>query len=322
MAELNIKDDGRIGFGVYHLDPRWCSFEDFNWFVDKGYFNTYILNFDGGGGTTVGAARKVQETGGKAWLGSGDKGIYFSRKESLSEYMQRIDKTVSIYKEKELWDDTFLGFSFDEPLLKRGHTNQDLYDMTKALYENYGKRIFSVFSAYEVIGKKGNFDDPEGTLILEDFATEYLTDIGHDNYAYDFRVPSTEKMQNKYKEHSEKNPEIYDARTFYKFYFDTLKDRVVNKKAKVWTFPCLYETSTWTGKWSDEDYCIAHLNGLTDLLFEQENIGGVMGYVFKSWSAEHRGLDYNLSRYNPNRWEKLEEAIYKTRERIENASAK
>ena len=45
MAELNIKDDGRIGFGVYHLDPRWCSFEDFNWFVDKGYFNTYILNF-------------------------------------------------------------------------------------------------------------------------------------------------------------------------------------------------------------------------------------------------------------------------------------
>ncbi len=322
MADLNIKDDGRIGFGVYHLDPRWTSFEEFNWFVDKGYFNTYILNFDGGGGTTVGAAKKVQETGGKAWLGSGDKGIYFSRKESLSEYMQRIDKTVSIYKEKELWDDTFLGFSFDEPLLKKYHTNEDLLAMTKALYEEYGKRIFSVFSAYEVIGRKGNWDDPEGTLILEDFATEYLTDIGYDSYGFDFRVPSTERMQKKFKEMSETNPEIYDARTYYKFYFDTLKKKVVNKDAKVWTFPCLYSTNTWAGIKSDEDYCIAHLKGLTDFLFEQENIGGVMGYGFKSWSEENRALDFNLNRYNPNRWEKLEEAIYKTRERIENASTK
>ena len=313
IAKENYRDF--LGLGAWSLDPRWYSFDEFNWFADKNYFNTYMLNFEGLG-TTVYAAKKLQEKNCQFWLATANAGIYFSYKESLSEYMKRIDNFVSKLKENEVWD-SFIGFSYDEPLLKKYHTNQDLYDMTKALYEAYGKRNFVCFSGQEVSGKKGNWNDPDGTLILESFATEYISDAGFDSYGYDFRKESSPAMERKYKSLNETYPDIHDAESYYKHYFDMLKDRLVNKDTKIWYFPCMYEVNTWGAFKSDEDYCIAHLKGFTDMLLKEKNPGGMMGYTFKSWSGNTVALDHFLGRNNPNRWERFEEELYNTKKLLE-----
>ncbi len=313
IAKENYRD--YLGLGIWSLDPRWMTFDDFKWFVDRDLFNTYMLNFDGPG-TTLSAAKMVQEKGAQIWLATGSNGVFFSKKETLSEYMKRIGNFVNKLKENEVWD-SFIGFSYDEPLLKKYHTNQDLYDMTKALYEEYGKRNFVCFSGQEVAGKKGNWNDPDGTLILESFATEYISDTGFDSYGYDFRSPSTPAMERRYKALSETMPDIHDAESYYNHFYSLLKDRMINKEAKIWYFPCTYKVNTWGAFTSDEDYCIAHLKGFTDMLLKEKNSGGMMGYTFKSWSIKEPGLDLLLSRHNPDRWERFEEELYNTKKLLE-----
>ena len=313
IAKENYRDF--LGLGAWSLDPRWYSFDEFNWFADKKYFNTYLLNFEGLG-TTIYAAKKLREQNCQLWLATASTGIYFSYKESLSDYMKRIDNFVSKLKYNGVWD-SFVGFSYDEPLLKRNHTNQDLYDMTKALYEAYGKRNFVCFSGQEVAGAKGNWNDPEGTLILESFATEYISDVGFDSYGYDFRRPSSPAMEKRFETISETMPGVHDAESYFKYFYGMLKDRMINKDAKIWYFPCMYEVNTWGGFKSDEDYCLGHLNGFKDILLKEENPGGLMGYTFKSWSENTFALDHFLGRNNPNRWERFEQELYNTKKLFE-----
>lgn len=314
MEKYDAKN--KLGMGVYNLDPRWMSFEDFDWYVDQGYINTFILNMDGFG-TTVCAAQKLQESGGQAWLGCP---VFTSKKESLSDYMGRLVNYTKRLNERGVWD-RFIGFNFDEPLLQRDTTNDDLLAVTKAMHEEFGMRIYPVFSTYEILGQKGNWNDPNGTLILESYATEYLTDIGFDSYGYDFRPP-TEAMAKKLASVSETYPQVTDTASYYRFMFDSLKDIVVNKEAKVWVTPSMYYSYTWAGCYSDEDYNTAHLKGLFDILMEQEHPGGIMGYTFKSWSKAERGLDFFLNPRNPERWTKFEAAMREIHDKIKDIEIK
>ena len=79
----------------------------------------------------------------------------------------------------------------------------------------------------------------------------------------------------------------------------------------------MYEVNTWGAFKSDEDYCIAHLKGFTDMLLKEKNPGGMMGYTFKSWSGNTVALDHFLGRNNPNRWERFEEELYKAKKLLE-----
>lgn len=309
----------KLGLNFYHLDPRWCSYEDFDFFVDRGFVNSVILAM-ASFGTTLHACRKMKEIGGAVWLCAP---VYFSRKETITEYMEKIARYVNKLKENDVWD-TVVGFHWDEPLLHYPHTNEDLLEMTKALTEEYGKRIYPVFSGYEVMGKKGNHDDPEGILILESFATKYITDAGFDSYGYDFRVPSTQAMQNRIAELA-KTPEfegITSSVGYYERYFDALKNRLINPDTKIWVYPCAYDVYTWAGIYSDEDYCIEHLKGLTDILLKQEHPGGISCYTYKSWGPDHRSMDYYLGKNCPERWEKFEAALIETYNKIKDIEVK
>ena len=317
MENQKYDAKNKLGFGIYHLDPRWDSFENFNEMADRGYLNAFTITMDSFG-TTEAALIKAAEIGAQVWLIAPE---YYSAKETLDEYLAKIRKFTDKIKEKGLWENV-VGFHWDEPLLHPPHTNQDLYDMTRALTEEYGIRMFPVFSAQEVMGRKGNWNDPDGTLILEEFATEYLTDIGYDSYGYDYRIPSTQTMENKLKSVNQTIPEITSTETYYRHYFDTLKKRCLNKKARIWVFPCTYRTYTWAGIHSDEDYCIAHLKGLTDLLLEQEYPGGILGYTYKSWSHASVGLDLFLDKNNPDRWTRFEEAMRETYNKIKDIEIK
>lgn len=317
MADLKRDPNKLVGLGFYHLNPRWTSFNTFDWMVDRGYINSVIGNLDNLG-NVYGATEKMAEVGGQVWLNTP---AFYSAKESLSDYMGNMAKKMNSLKEKSVYE-TIVGFHWDEPLLHKPHTNSDLLAMTKALYEEYGLRNYPVFSSQEVLGQKGNWDDPDGMLILESEATQYLTDIGFDSYGYDYRTPSTQTMQNKLVQMHERFPEITDTASYYRFMFNKLKDRVVNKEAKVWVYPCAYSCYTWAGITSDEDYCIAHLKGMTDLLFEQEHMGGIHLYTFKTWTRSQPSMDVHLDKDNPNRWEKFEQALRDTYDRINNIEVK
>ncbi len=299
----------KFGFGFYHFDPRWTSFETFDEYLSRGYINSTIVVMDSYG-TALYAAKKMKEIGGEVWLCATP---FYSAKETIQEYMEKIDKFVQRLKDDDVFD-VIAGFHWDEPLLHRPHTNQDFLTMTKALTEAYGKRIYPVFSVQEVAGVRGNIDDPEGDVVLEKFATEYITDTGFDSYGFDFREPSTEAMQRKLMQVHEKYPNVNNTTDYYKNYIDALKRRCINPNVKIWVYPCAYNCNTWAQIPADEDYCIAHLNGLKDILLEQEHIGGIHSYTFKSWGTKSRAMDYFLSKDCPVRWNKYEEAckeVYK-----------
>ncbi len=307
MANYDAKN--KLGLGLYHFDPRWDSFENFNEIVDRGYFNSFILASEIG--TCSGAAQKIREIGGQIWLGTSP---YFSAKETLSEYMKKIDKRITALKERDAFD-RVVGFHWDEPLLHKPHTNEDFLTMTRALHEEYGLRIFPVFSGYETTGRKGNWNDPEGMLVLEDFATPYITDYGFDSYGYDFRK-STQAQLGRFKTLQEQYPEIHSTESYYHYYLYTLKNRIQNKKARMWVFPCAYTVYTWGGFVCDEDYCIAHLKGLTDILLADDRPGGIFGYTYKTWRQSEPGMDIHLAADNPQRWTRYEEALRETYDRI------
>ena len=304
-----------LGFGFYHFDPRWTTFREFDKLFDKGYVNSLILGMDSYG-TTSHAVSKMKEKGGQVWLGAP---LFCSRRESMSEYLERVKKYTDKLKEEELFD-VVTGFHWDEPLLHRPHTNEDLLEMTRALTGEYGLRMYPVFSGYEVMGRRGNWDDPEGTTILESFATEFLTDVGFDSYGYDFQIPSTVSMQNKLKSVNETYPEIDSTINYYRHYFDTLKKRCMNPDVKIWVYPCAYRTWTWAQTFSDEDYCIAHLKGLKDVLLEQDNPGGIHNYTYKSWGKKSIAMDYFLAEDCPERWNRFEEACKEVYKELEEYS--
>lgn len=305
----------KIGMGLYHLDPRWCSFEDFKYMADLGIFNSYKLQC--GYGTSVGAIQIAKEHGSQVWLGMES----FQANENLSGYVQRADRFIQKLKEQNLWD-TIVGFHWDEPISASRWTNEAFRDMTKAFSEEYGKRIFPVFASFQVAGTKGNFSDPDDARLLTREATKYITDFGYDAYGFDFRRPYSESMTKKINEISQKFPEVTSVDDYYRFYLKTLEERMENKNAKVWVFPAAYTTNTWAGYKTDEDYCIAHLEGLKKILFEFKNPGGIFNYTYKTWNIAEPGMDLHLSRNNPERWNKYEEACRKVLNEIKDIEVK
>ena len=300
----------KIGMAIYHLDPRWCRWGDFCKMADRGMTNAYRLDFNRG--TTILGAERARETGEQIWLAAP---TFFSCEESITDYIAGMNKFIDKLKEQELWD-TVVGFQWDEPLLKAKHTNADLLEMTKAVYEEYGKRTFPVFSSYEVFGRKGNMEDPDGNTILAPESTKYLTDIGFDNYGMDFRAVN-DRLAAKLKENSEKfGVELKNSEDYYRHHLKALLDKAQREDVKVWLFPTAYLCGSWSGGQTDEDYCIAHLEGMKKILLDQKNPGGLFLYTYKSWSYSSRGLDFYLSDENPNRWNRFEEAAKKVFDEI------
>ncbi len=304
MAEsVNKKYHGKIGMGFYHLDPRWCTFHDFDEFANKGMQNCFRVNMDSYN-TTQYVCFRAAETGEQIWLGGNP---YFSKYQTIKEYIEDMDKFIDKLKGDGVWD-TVVGFQWDEPLLKRDHTNEDFQTMTKAVFETYGKRIFPVYSLQELVGFKGNPDDPDGIKILKREDTPYVTDAGFDVYGYDFRLPTTERQANRFKILSQElGTEITSTKQLMQFYTKRMIENSIREDVKVWFYPCAYSCSTWSKAdyKTDEDYCIAHMQGMKELLLEQKNPGGLFAYTFKSW-RHNDALDWHLSPYNPNPWKKFE----------------
>ncbi len=303
MSETSYNATDKIGVGFYHLEPRWCSHADFRYTVNLGLTNSYKLECSAAG-TTLDALAVAREHGHQAWLGVEKYNVFGKSLITVPEFVSKIRRTVERIKEQDLWD-TVVGFHWDEPIM--GMSNDDFLAVTKALSEEFGKRIFPVFCAYEATGRQGNFDDPAGTIQLQSYATKYITDFGFDCYGYDFRLPHNEKLLRQLAHAGNKvGTEFHTTEDFFRFYLKTLQGMMENKNARVWVFPTAYSVATWGGYRSDEDYCIAHARGLKKLLLEFENPGGIYYYTYKTWTLREPAMDIHLAKDNPERWNRYE----------------
>ncbi len=313
----NKKYHNKLGVGLYHLDPRWCNPYDFNAVSDLGIVNAYRLTTEAGSSSFYMGCRRAQQTGQQVWISAP---TFFSCNESITDFMAKLDKTVSGIKKQGLWD-TVVGFQWDEPLLKKGHTNADFLEMTKAIYEEYGKRIYPVFSMYEIVGKRGNIGDPDFQWLLEKSSSKYITDVAFDNYGFDFRVPLRDEQKERYFRHYNRNFET--AEELMQFYTDKMLELMEKPDdVRVWYYPCAYLCRLWVGgPLADEDFCIQSLEGFKNLLLKQKNPGGLFSYGYKSWGNRDH-LDWQIDEENPNRWVKYIEAAKKACDELKDIDIK
>ncbi|MBQ5816128.1 MAG: hypothetical protein IIW33_01570 [Oscillospiraceae bacterium] len=293
----------KCGMMIYHLSVARLGPSEIRRISNKGYCNGYVTGVDTELGQTIMQARLAQEFGDMIWL---YQGSFNSKKETLGEFMKKSEKGIKLLKEEGLWD-TVAGFHWDEPLL-HNPSNQDFLDMTRALYEEYGKRIYPVFSTYEITGHKGNADDPSSNIQFEKFASEFITDIGFDSYDYDVRPEFNDKQMGQIRKLQEKIPEIVDGQSYYRVYTQKLKDLMIGEP-NIWFYPTAEYRWTWGQYFNGEDFCIAHLEFFLELLKEQKRPGGIHLYTWKSWSYKRPALDVLLDRDNPERWARYEETI-------------
>ena len=298
----NKKYHNKLGVGLFHLDPRWCSTYDFKSVADLGMYNSFRFTPEAGTGSFIRGALRAKETGDQVWFCAAK---FNSKKETIEEYMAKLDKQVNALKKAEVWD-TVVGFLWDEPL-----ASPDLLTMTKAVAEAYGKRIFPVFAIFQIAGERGNLEDPDYDRVIKKEYSEYFTDVAFDVYGYDFRVPlSEEKKKNFFDRYG---VEVETAEEALQFYTDKMMGLMVNPdKVRIWYFPCAYRCRiSIGGPRADEDFCIQSLEGYKNLLLKQKNPGGLYSYGYKSWDGEDGHLDWWLDEDNPERWVKYIEASKK-----------
>lgn len=292
----NKKFHDNVTIMFYHLDPRWCSHKDFDYVVDNGFVNALRLTFDGVA-TTIYGCKKAKENGMPVWL---VPPIYIPTKQTIDEYMEGIHKFVDKLKDADVWD-AVIGFQWDEPLLRKGHTNDALLEMTKAMSEAFGKRIFTNFSLYEIAGKRGNEGDPDFQWLLRKDCSKYLTDVGFDLYGWDLRPENQDKLQEALtKRGAQEGVVLKTGEDLYQHYTDVMLKLVENADdVRVWYYPCAYNNKPAGGIPSDEGYCAGHLEGFKKLLMKQKHPGGLCVYTYKLNLEDHI-----LPKCDGEKWEK------------------
>lgn len=296
----NKKFHDNVSVMLYHFDPRWCSHRDFDYMIEQGYVNALRLTMDAYNTTAYGC-KKAKEYGMPVWL---VPPIYIPTQQTIDEYMDKMNKYVDKLKEDGVWD-TVIGFQWDEPLLRRGHTNDALLEMTKAMTEAFGKRIFTNFSLYEIAGKRGNDGDPDFQWLLRKDCSKYLTDVGFDLYGWDMRPEFQEQLRPSLEARGkQEGVELKTGSDLYQHYTDVMLKLVENNdKVRVWYYPCAYNCRPAGGIALDEGYCAGHLEGFKNLLLKQKNPGGLCIYTYKMF------LEVHLHRKNPDKWLKYDETL-------------
>ena len=294
IESVNKEFHNNASLMFYHLDPRWCSHTDFDYMIEQGYVNALRLTMDGYG-TTLYGCKKAAENGMPVWI---VPPIFLPKLQTIDEYMKGIkDFTDKLEAEGVL--DAVIGFQWDEPLLKKGHTNEALLEMTRAYADTYGKRLFTNFSLYEIAGKRGNDGDPDFQWLLQKDCSKYLTDVGFDLYGWDLRPESQEKLTEALTARGKlhRHEPFKSGEDYYQYLTDLTLSLVEDPdKVKFWYYPCAYNCRPAGGIPLDEGYCAGHLEGFKNLLLKQKNPGGLCVYTYKLF------LETHLHRKNSDKW--------------------
>lgn len=278
------KEKSKLGFNMC-VFPRWADnyttdgkntaadrLEEAEDVLAEGYVNQTFIAVDENFEKMMALSEKYDC---QFWIGAS---AFHSDRQTIENYIANTEKTVNRIIAAGQWDN-FLGFWWDEPVWAHGQSNEDLYTMTKSLYEKWGKRNYVVFAVGAFIDNYGADCD----TIAPSFTT-YITDAGWDNYGQDVgdeAVAAQRKDPDKYKKHNEKyGTNIKDAREYYRWTQSEFIEKF-SHDVKVWFYPCAYMRATST----TEQYCLDHLNFFSQLLMEQENPGGLTLYTYPNWST-------------------------------------
>jgi len=238
----------------------------------EGYVNQTFLRVDENFEKMMALSQKYDC---QFWIGAS---AFHSDRQTIDSYISNMEKTVNRIIAAGQWDN-FLGFWWDEPVWAHGQKNDDLYTMTKTLYEKWGKRNYIVFAVGAFLA---GYEDECDTIAPA--YTTYITDAGWDNYGHDVgdeAVAAQRKDPDKYKKQNEKHgTNIRDAREYYRWTQSVFASKFTNG-AKMWFYPCTYMRATST----TEKYCLDHMNFFSQLLMEQENPGGLTLYTYPNWST-------------------------------------
>ncbi len=278
------KEKSKLGFNMC-VFPRWAdnyTTDGVNTAADRleeaedvlaaGYVNQTFLAVDENFEKMMALSEKYDC---QFWIGAS---AFHSETRTIDNYIAGIEVTVNRIIAAGQWDN-FLGFWWDEPVWAHGQSNEDLYTMTKALYEKWGKRNYIVFAIGAFIDNYGADCD----TIAPAFTT-YITDAGWDNYGQDVgdeAVAAQRADPDRFKKHNEKyGTNIKDGREYYRWVNSEMLEKF-NHDVKVWFYPCTYLRTAST----TEKYCLDHLNFFSDLLMQQENPGGLTLYTYPNWST-------------------------------------
>ncbi len=209
------------------------------------------------------------------WIGAS---AFHSDRQTIDNYIANMEGNVNRIIAAGQWDN-FLGFWWDEPVWAHGQKNDDLYTMTKTLYEKWGKRNYIVFAVGAFLD---GYEDECDTIAPA--YTTYITDAGWDNYGHDVgdeAVKAQRANPDQYKKQNEKyGTNIKDAREYYRWTQSVFASKF-SGDTKMWFYPCTYMRAAST----TEKYCLDHMNFFSQLLMEQENPGGLTLYTYPNWST-------------------------------------
>lgn len=244
----SVRKKSEIGFGMYGVQPNGQITPEFYDFVKSDYVNTFLV--DGSLEIVQEAAEYIAGNNSKFW--SMVPGLY-GIAGLTDNWKVRIDNVVDNIKACKA-ESNWLGFYLDEPMLW-GLTNTQLNQITKYMKEKTNKRIFICFSIacfYQQKWKPSNKTVEE----VNSSGAQYITDMAYDVY------------------------EPFNADNF-KLYTAKLKEKVGRTNVRMWYVPCVMSF----GGTTNEDYALKHLKGCFDLLKQEANPGGIMGYTYRAFST-------------------------------------
>lgn len=250
ITKLSSLKTSKIGFGYYGVSPNQdtylMNYEDDRNMVQSDYVNTCFAS-------STYSLKLMREHNCKAWVNVYD--IFIKVRAGAIDWKDSFDEKVQNFKDEGVYD-VILGWYLDEPT-----DHQAVLELTKYAWEAYGKRFFicylacSVAPDYKTIGSM----DPVG---ISKETTKYLTDIAYDIY-WNFGA----------------NRHVYQEIT------NRMHSRLGNPDTKVWYIPYIaLWGSAFDGVNDDYDatnkWQIEHLEGMYEMLKNEENPGGLMCYTF------------------------------------------
>lgn len=186
-------------------------------------------------------------TDGQTYVDVGEEFSQGPRTVIKKDWKENLKSFLNNVKDKDYYE-CIEGFYIDEPLLC-GIRLEDFKTVTGGIREMFpDKRIFCCFS---VAGVAPDIWTLEGIPTITEDAGQYLTDVSFDMY------------------------HAFDEK--YSYITSEMKRRLGNRKdLRIWQVPCIMN---YRGD-KTEDHAVKHLNGLYELLKNENNPGGLMCYTY------------------------------------------
>ncbi len=335
---LGVKyyNKGTVGIGAHEFRLDLCTaagsddkakLEEFTDVVKEGYFNTYFVSLDT---KILDVMKPIAESGGTVWL-STTRNVTEANIDSIIDdikfYLDLLDK--------QGYKDLVNGIYWYEPLWNGTITNSEFLKLTQAIYQKLGLRNFPTFAPHNFVGVTGNESEEQAdkdNLILPS-SLKYVTDISFTSYRYDVRdgVKISETKLNEL--HNTISPKIQTTGDYYVYLTEKLQD-YAGHPVNTWYYACAYDINVTVGldglKKADEDYCIGHLEFMSNDVLKSEHQGGIIihkYYIKNDGIGFQRHLPLKDSRgkykYYPSeeKWDNYGQALKKVKEKFDSQKA-